>query len=679
MAVSIRSSGIPLMMRTIWSATALLTVLLLGPTESALSRPLQPDDLYALRAVSSPTVSPDGLWVAYIVMINDRASDERRFELRMVDAQGHEAITLAAPSASLRSPRFSPDGRYLSYIATPGESRHSQIMLLDRRGGEPVALTHVTGDLGDYAWSPDGRRIVAVLEAGDGAVEESRPKPQPIVIRDWHFKQDIQGYLAAGHDRHLIQIQVSDGAVTALTQDPAGQEDHPTWSPDGRWIAFTRTHEKGGDPDGANDIAIMPATGGPIQVLTRAYASNQQGLEFTPDSRLLSYRVGFEPRYYAYQQDQLAVVPVAGGPARSVTAGLDRAVMSAVLLEDSQSAVVAVEDDGSLYPVKVDLSNGKTVRLAAGKRAMPQLARGGALVVAVGADDATPSEVYALESSGPRRLTHETDALMADISLGAVDDLVFKSRDGTEVHGLVTTPPGYQHGQRYPTIVWIHGGPNGQDEHSQDYEAYQFRRQFMAALGYVVVGINYRGSSGRGFDYARAIYADWGHKEVEDLLAGVDAVVARGVADPTRLLIGGWSYGGILTDYTIAKDSRFKAAFSGAGSGNQLLMYGIDQYVMQYERELGFPWRDTATWMKVSYPFFHADQIHTPTLFMGGDRDFNVPIAGGEQMYQALQSLGVPTELVVYPDQYHDVTRPSFVKDRLERVQAWFARFTSPR
>jgi dipeptidyl aminopeptidase/acylaminoacyl peptidase len=667
------------MTRTFWSTATLLSALLLSATINATARNLQPDDIYALRAVSSPAVSPDGQWVAYIVTLNDRTADERRFELRMIDSQGHEAITLAAPSASLRTPRFSPDGRYLAYIATPTGSHHSQIMLLDRRGGEPVALTHVSGDLGDYAWSPDGRQIVATLEADDALADETPARPKPIVIRDWHFKQDVQGYLATGHDRHLINIKVSDGSVTALTQDPAGQEDHPVWSPDGRWIAFTRTHQKGGDPDGSNDIAILPAAGGPVRVLTRAYVSNQQGLEFTPDSRLLSYRVGFEPRYYAYQQDQLAVIPVDGGASHAVTAGLDRAVMSAVLLEDSQSAVIAIEDDGSLYPARVNLSTGKTQRLVTGKRSMPQLARGGSLVVAVGSDDVTPSEVYVLEDNGPRRLTHETDAFMATISLGAVEDLVFKSRDGTEVHGLVTRPPDYTPGKRYPTVLWIHGGPNGQDEHSQDYEAYQFRRQFMAAAGYVVVGINYRGSSGRGFDYARAIYADWGHKEVEDLLAGMDAVVASGLADPERLMIGGWSYGGILTDYTIVSDHRFKAATSGAGSGNQFLMYGIDQYVMQYERELGMPWRDTATWMKVSYPFFHADRIHTPTLFMGGDRDFNVPVSGGEQMYQALRSLGVPTELVVYPDQFHDVTRPSFVKDRMERVQAWFEKFGHPR
>ena len=160
-----------------------------------------------------------------------------------------------------------------------------------------------------------------------------------------------------------------------------------------------------------------------------------------------------------------------------------------------------------------------------------------------------------------------------------------------------------------------------------------------------------------------------------DLLAGVDHLVALGIADPNRLAIGGWSYGGILTDYTIASDGRFKAAISGAGSANQLATYGSDEYVLQYNNELGPPWRDTALWLKVSYPFFHADRIHTPTLFIGGDKDFNVPINGSEQMYQALRTLGVPAELIVYPGQHHVFTRPSFVKDLAERMSGWLDRY----
>ncbi len=160
------------------------------------------------------------------------------------------------------------------------------------------------------------------------------------------------------------------------------------------------------------------------------------------------------------------------------------------------------------------------------------------------------------------------------------------------------------------------------------------------------------------------------------MFGAVDEAVRRGIADPSRLVIGGWSYGGILTDYTIATTTRFAAAVSGAGSALQLSMYGVDQYVTQYEQELGLPWKNPEAWLKVSYPFLHADRITTPTLFMGGESDFNVPIVGGEQMYQALRTLGVPTQLVIYPKQFHGLTVPSYRVDRLERYAAWFDRYT---
>jgi dipeptidyl aminopeptidase/acylaminoacyl peptidase len=340
--------------------------------------------------------------------------------------------------------------------------------------------------------------------------------------------------------------------------------------------------------------------------------------------------------------------------------------------------VVLVEDDGSTYPARLDLASNDTTRLVSAPIVVAALTAAGGRVAMVASNDSTAAEVYALEGAGERRLTTHGDALLGKVQLGAVEDIRFRSRDGTEVHGMVVRPPGFVARRKYPAILMIHGGPNGQDDHSADFDSYQFRRQLLAAAGYVVLGVNYRGSSGRGLNYAKAIFADWGHKEVEDLLAGVDAVVARGLADPARLGIGGWSYGGILTDYTIATDARFKAAFSGAGSANQISMYGSDQYILQYNNELGPPWRNQALWLKVSYPFFHADRIHTPTLIMGGDRDFNVPVSGGEQMYQALRTLGVPTQLVVYPDQFHGLTRPSFIKDRLERELAWFGKYLQP-
>jgi dipeptidyl aminopeptidase/acylaminoacyl peptidase len=278
--------------------------------------------------------------------------------------------------------------------------------------------------------------------------------------------------------------------------------------------------------------------------------------------------------------------------------------------------------------------------------------------------------VFALETGKLRKLTKHNEGWMASILTGTTEDFTSTSSDGTEVHGIIVKPPTWSAGRPYPTLLRIHGGPNGQDEHS-----FSFERELFAANGYVVVAVNYRGSNGRGATFQKAIYADWGNKEVVDLLGAMDHVVKIGLADPNRLGIGGWSYGGILTNYTIATDTRFKAAISGAGSSNQISMYGTDQYITQYETEIGPPWKSQDLWVKISYPFFKADRIKTPTLFLCGEKDFNVPLLGSEQMYQALRSLGVDTQLVIYPSQFHGISVPSYKKDRLERYVAWYDKY----
>ena len=638
-------------------------------------RTLVPDDFYRVQDVSDPQVSPDGAWVAYVVTSNDRGADEARSAIWMVSWDGSQHLALTAAADGTEKPRWSPDGRYLAFMATPAGSEKAQIMLLDRRGGNARQLTSVAGDIGVYAWAPDGKRLVLTMVTG-----ESAAGPKPIVIDALHFKQDEEGYLRSGSGRHLYLFDVDANRLDPLTTDAQFNEDLPAWSPDGRLIAFVRTHEKGADPDGREDIAVIePVPGAAARLIVRPYAPNNQKLAWSPDGSAIGYLQGIEPKFNAYMQDRLAVVPAAGGAARSLTDKLDRAVMSYVFAADGKSITITVEDDGTAYPARIDLTSGSITReVAAAPSVVSALSAGAGHTALLQTNDKALAEVFALEDGKLRKLTAHNDAWLAELQLGTVEDIRFKSPDGTDVHGLMVKPPDFVQGKKYPTVLWIHGGPNGQDEHSLVLDGYQYEPQMFAAKGFVVLRVNYRGGSGRGLAYAKAIYADWGHKEVIDLLAGVDHLVALGIADKDRLGIGGWSYGGILTDYTIASDSRFKAAISGAGSANQLATYGSDEYVLQYNNELGPPWRNAALWLKVSYPFYHADRIRTPTLFMGGDKDFNVPIVGGEQMYQALRTLGVPAQLVVYPGQHHVFTRPSFVVDLAQRMSGWLDRYMTP-
>lgn len=638
-------------------------------------RTLTPDDLYRVQDVSDPQVSPDGAWVAYVLTSSDRESDEARSAIWMVSWDGMQRLALTSPAEGTGKPKWSPDGRYLAFAAMPAGSAKTQLMLLDRRGGNASQLTSADGDVGEYSWSPDGKRVVFVL-----AKSNSSPTPKPIVIDALQFKQDADGYISQSSGRHLYLIDVAGKHAEALTGDPRYNDDLPAFSPDGRRIAFIRTQGRVPDPDGREDIDVIDAAvGATAHTITRPFAPNAQKIAWSPNGTSLAYLQGDELKYYSYMQDHLVVVPVLGGQPRLLAEKLDRQITSYAFAADSGSITASVEDDATSYPVRIDLAKGDVTReLAAGPFVISELSRSAGHTAALQTNDGALAEVYALEAGRVRKLTAHNESFLSALQLGTVEDTRFKNKDGDEIHGLIVKPPNFVPGRKYPMVLWIHGGPNGADQHSLSLDGYLFEPQMFAAKGFVVLRVNYRGGGGRGLAFAKTIFADWGHKEVVDLLAGVDHLVADGLADPERLAIGGWSYGGILTDYTIASDSRFKVAISGAGSANQTATYGSDQYVLQYNNELGPPWQDTPLWLKLSYPFFHADRIHTPTLFLGGEKDFNVPVGGGEQMYQALRTLNVPAQLVVYPGQHHVFTRPSFVKDLAERTSAWLDRYIPP-
>jgi len=656
---------------TLGAALGLLAGAGIGRAATSSGRALVPDDFYRAADVSDPRVSPQGHWVAYVVTKNDRASDEPLSAVWMTSWDGRERLALTAPGAAASQPRWSPDGRYLAYLAKPPGAKRAQVMLLDRRGGNATALTDVDQDIGGYSWSPDGKRLVLSMEPSDPA-----DAAKPIVIDALHFKDDHLGYLGEGRTWHLYLLNVDHRRLEPLTAGAHVNDTDPTWSPDSRTIAFVRTREHGEDRDGREAIDVIDARPGATpRQLIRAYAPNDQALAWSPDGSRIAFLQGLALKYYAYMQDHLYLVPVTGGRARPVAAQLDRAVMSYAFTPDGKGVEITVEDDRTEYPAVIDLASGKLRHLAApGPYVVTSMSEAAGHTALLYTDDHALAEVYALDRGRLRQLSRQNDAFLAELRLGAVEDVAFESH-GHQIHGLLVEPPGYVPGRKYPTLLWIHGGPNGQDEHSFVLDGYQFEPQMFADRGFVVLRLNYRGSSGRGIAFAKAIFADWGDKEVQDLLSGVDYLERRGIADPARLAIGGWSYGGILTDYTIASDPRFKAAISGAGSVDQIAMYGSDEYVMQYNNELGPPWQNTALWMKVSYPFFHSNRIHTPTLFLGGTKDFNVPINGGEQMYESLRTLGVPARLVVYPGQHHIFTRPSFLKDMAQRMIDWVDRF----
>jgi len=653
--------------------------------QSPARRPIRLEDLARLKGVSEPEISPEGDWLAYTVETTDLGEDKKTSDIWMTRWNGGETIQLTTSKESESKPRWSPDGRYLAFLAARGgEDEVSQVFLLNRSGGEAVKLTDLPGGVSDFAWAPDGKRLALVASDPDpdavSAKKDSSEKkpPKPIVIDRYQFKQDGSGHLTS-RQKHLYLFDLVSKKAEQLTAG-AFSDRLPSWSPDGNRIAFAS--KRGPDPDRHSnwDVFVIESRAGaterPITTFAGADGSPSWGSPpaWSPDGRLIAYLRGSDPKWSEYEGSALAVVAASGGEERLLAPDLDRHVGKPAWSADGREILFLLEDDRSVYLARTSSAGGAAERLTPRGRVVQDfsLGREGRVVVTLGSGH-QPYEIGAVEGANLRPLTTHNAELMAELELGAVEEMSCKSKDGTTIQAMVVKPPDFRPGSRYPTLLHIHGGPVGQDQNELDFSA-----QFYAAQGYVVVMPNYRGSSGRGLDFSKVIHADWGNLEVQDVLAAVDHLVAQGIADPDRLGIGGWSYGGMTTNYTIARDTRFKAAVSGAGISNMLTGYGTDQYIRQYENELGLPWKSLDAYLKVSYPFFHADRIVTPTLFLCGEKDFNVPLINSEQMYQALKSLGRDTQLVIYPGEYHGLKRPSFLRDRLERNLAWYDKYLKP-
>ncbi|HYR75084.1 MAG TPA: S9 family peptidase [Pyrinomonadaceae bacterium] len=660
----------------------LATITVLAQTR----RPFKLDDLARLREVRDPQIAPDGQWVAYVVATIDTKEDKTNTHIWMVGYDGKNDRQITFSQDSEAAPRWSPDGKYLSFTSSrPGKAKGNQVWLMDRTGGEAYQLTETKGRLQSYEWSPDSKGLALVIGDPDpdadasaspspGASPGGAKAPKPIVIDRYKYKQDGQGYLLSGRHSYIYLYDIAAQKLERLTKSK-WDESSPSWSPDGARIAFMSNHADDPDRDPAAQLFIADAQPGATekQLTTLDNRAGRARPEWSSDGKWIVFLEGDEKKYGAYSMEHLVFV-VADGTAAPTRAkpveDLDRGVSGLRFDSDGKSLIALVSDDRSVYPVSV--TRNSVTRLLNPPVVVSSLTNGGGHTALLSGNDTKPTEVYAMEGKTLLQLTHQNDALMAELEIARTEEVDFKSKDGTGVHGLLTYPVGYVKGTKVPLLLRIHGGPNGQDQHS-----FSIERQVFAANGYAVLAVNYRGSSGRGQKFSRSIFADWGHYEVEDLQAGVDHVIQMGVTDPDRLGVGGWSYGGILTDYMIATDTRFKGATSGAGTAFTVAFYGTDQYIIQYDYEIGPPWNPKAweTYQKISYPFLHADRIKTPTLFLGGERDFNVPVQGGQQMYQALRSLGIDTQLIIYPNENHGITRPSYIRDRYERYLAWYDKY----
>jgi dipeptidyl aminopeptidase/acylaminoacyl peptidase len=659
-------------------------------------RLFQPADIHRINEVGDIAISPEGEWVAYRVGTTNLDKDEISSDLFMVNREGTTRIQLThTEDSGEEHPRFSPDGRFLAFVAARGNGNteesddprgKKQVWLLNRSGGEAQRLTELPGGVSSFEWSPDSTRLVLVSrdpEEQEGAVQEgestngdkamknakSHDTPKPIVVDRYQFKEDVLDWLGDRYQR-LYVFDLDTREASLLTPGPYDSVQ-PAWGPGGDMIAFSSKRQ--GDPDRHvnSDIYVIDASAGASARQVTTWDGPDSNPVFSPDGKQIAYLQGGPQKYSGYDPSQLAVISVDGGEPFLPSRALDLVVSSPRWSLDGETLHFLVTED-RVQPLMSMPASGGNIERAFPADTMPGVVKsfdiGQDGVVAVTTFAQRPAEIY--RTNDGVALSDHNRELRESIDWATVEGFDSTGKDGVMVGSMLLKPPGYREGARYPTIAYVHGGPVAQDGYEFDATS-----QALAAQGYLVVNPNYRGSTGRGREFSRAIYADWGKLEIQDIHTVMDKLVAEGRADPKRLGIGGWSYGGINTNAAIATDTRFAAAFSGAGASNYIAGYGTDQYIWQYEDELGLPWESPESYLKLSFPFLHADRIKTPTLFMCGEKDFNVPLINSEQMYQALRSLNVPTQLVIYPGENHTLKKPSYIQDRLERMIEWYGRY----
>ena len=647
-------------------------------------RTLEIDDTFKIKNVGSPELSPDGKWMAYTVTTRDFEKNSSKTRIWMIATDNGEPIPMTAEAVSSRRPKFSRDGTRLYFLSARNGGK-SQMWSLDLvHGGEARQVTSLKRGVRSINFSRDEKKLLLVLKDSDpdevdkdssnkGGKDSPKkwPKGKPWVIDRLQFKTDYTGYL----DRRRNHVYVYDIESKKLTQITSGDYDDssPVWSPDGKIIAFVSNRTEEPDGNYNTDIWLVDADNTDkgkslIQLTTSPGADDSP--RWHPNGKLIAYTEAHDVEGSNYATKHLAVIGSQGGKSKLLTENLDRNISRLEFSEDGKYIYFNLEDSGENHIARIPAKGGKITRLIDGQISAGafSLAENNVLVARI-SKPKLPGELFITGKLGLRQLTYVNKELFSRIKLGETEEIHCKSHDGLEIEGFITKPPSFNPAFRYPTLLLIHGGPVGQYNYSFSFEA-----QLFAANDYVVVRSNPRGSSGYGRDFCFALYQGWGEKDYRDVLAAVDRAIELGYADPDRLGVGGFSYGGILTNYIITQTNRFKGAVSGAGSGLYLANYGHDMYQRWYESELGLPWENPELWDRLS-PFNYIQNVSTPTMFACGEKDWNVPVQNSEQLYQALRRRGITTRLVVYPGEHHGGWTTAHEKDFLERRLAWYDQY----
>ena len=635
------------------------------------------DHIMKMKSVESLALSPDSKWIAYVVTRVDEEKDKKFSQIHITSIDSKTTLPMTAVYMNASDPQWSPDGKYLAFLGVRGTDKdtENQVWTLDLRGGEAVQFTNVPQGVNSYRWSPDGTKMALVIKDAKpltNASDEnsSNEKLEPFVIDRLQFKKDYVGYL----DRRRTHIYIKNGHEKPIQITFGDYDDSdPQWNPDNKLIAFVSKRE--GDPDANNnsDIWLVDSSDDKKNRELKKLTINpgpDTNPSWSPDGNTIAYISSIEPDKLWYATEHLAITDKNNGETKLLSLNYDRMISTPMFSNDGKSIFALASDRGNRPLIKFDLSNGDKENMTPGELSVRNYAIGNKdKIITLMSSHHSPFNFYLIKRNEIINLTNYNNAILKDTKLADVKRLIVPGWRNEPVESFIYYPPNYDNQKIYPTIFVLHGGPVSQHDTSFDEFA-----QLYAANGYIAVLPNPHGSSGYGQAYSYALNKKWGVPDFEDVDAIADYLVENGVSDPNKLGVGGWSYGGILTNYVITKSTRFSGAVSGASEVNHRANYGHDIYQNEWEVELGLPWVNIEDWEAIN-PFNDLGKVTTPTLVIGGQLDWNVPILNSEQLYQVLKRRGIDTKLVVYPGEYHGINRPSFVRDRYERFIDWFDQY----
>jgi dipeptidyl aminopeptidase/acylaminoacyl peptidase len=620
------------------------------------------EDVIALKSVNDAQISPDGQWVAYTVTHADLEQNANDADIWLVSTKGSEPVRLTTNKKNDTSPRWSPDGRRLAFVSARDDK--PQIYLMSPFGGEPERLTETKGGVRQFVWSPDGKSIAYVSDHEPTAEEEQRTKEKDdavVVDSDYKFTRLWVLDLAAPKPR---LIATGDGVVS-----------DPQWSPDGTRLAYVTHPTPRADDNSLSDIwTVSAVAGSPRKLLENPGPDNSP--RWSPDGSQIAFVTSARSDV---RQGRLAVIPAAGGTPRMIAPTFLYQPSAPAWSPDGRTIHfgASVKTTTQLFAVPAVGGTPRALSHVSGTIAGGTLSRDAGTIAYTQGDAQHPADVHVARVDAtllnPTKLT-DHNPQVTGLALGRSEVVTWKSADGMPMDGILIYPVGYEAGRRFPLVAAIHGGPSG--VWTQSFAGnWANAGQVLASQGFAVFYPNPRGSSAYGEQFLRANIKDWGTGDYRDIQSGIDSLIARGIADSTRLAQSGWSYGGYMTAWTLTQTNRFKALVVGAGLTDMFSMHSTNDLPTTVEHYFGAePWNDTTEYRKRSAMTF-IKNARTPTLILHGQADQRVPIGQSQELYVGLRKNGVPVQLVFYPREPHGLQEPRHQLDKMKRENEWIRRW----